>query len=286
LAIYGFGGELTYYEGVIEQYKAQKDLIKSLHPESLVMPQQAIHGIDYGVGNAPGTKRRPFLHNAERLARYTQACDLFGHYSGGAFSHSYMGTPWRVMEDRFKIYEKPLVAHELFISASYLNPENMAKYTGRIPPYIYTRLENDLKDAGLIEKWPIYFDHTSRLQHICRKYCVEKARKCNELAGFELLGMMDMHFITPEYAIGIVDEFLTMKPGDTPEHIRRYNDESVLLLDFVHGSGLNRCYWEDDEFQGDIMASLYGPKPLDQGTLTWRLTQEGKTLLVERAGEH
>lgn len=280
LSIYGFGGELKYYEGVIEQNKVQMDLIKSLNPESLVMPQQAIHGIDYGIEdtNAPGVETRPFLHHAERLARYTKACDLLGHYSGGAFSHSYMATPWRTMEDRFKIYEKPLVAHELFISASYLNPENMAKYTGRIPPYIYTRLETDLNAAGMIEKWPIYVDHTSRLQHICRKYCLEKARKCDELAGFELLGMMDMHFITPEYAVGIVDEFLAMKPGDTPEGIRKYNDESILLLDFDRGNGLNRCYWEDEQFQADIMASLYGQTPLDKGTLTWRLKRDGKTL--------
>jgi hypothetical protein len=183
------------------------------------------------------------------------------------------------MENRFLIYQKPLVAHELFISASYLNPENIANYTGRIPPYIYTRVEKDLKEAGLFEKWPTYFDHTSRLQHICRKYCMEKVRKCNELAGFELLGMMDMHFITPEYAVGMVDEFLAMKPGDTLAGIRKYNDESVLLLDFDEGRGLNRCYWEGDPFQADIMASLFGPTPLEKGTLKWRLSRDGETLL-------
>ena len=283
MSIYGFGGELKYYEGVIEQNKAQMELIKSLNPESLVMPQQAIHGIDYGIEDtrALGVKQRPFLHHAERLTRYTQACDLFGHYSGGAFSHKYFDTPWRTMEERFQIYEKPVVAHEPFISASYLNPDNIAKYTGRIPPYLYTRLEKDLKEAGLIEKWPTYFDHTSRLQHICRKYCLEKVRKCDGLAGFELLGMMDMHFITPEYAVGMVDEFLAMKPGDTPVGIRRYNDESVLLLDFDHGNGLNRCYWEGEPFQADIMASWYAAKPLDKGTLTWRLSQQGKILLQD-----
>jgi hypothetical protein len=281
MTIYGFGGELKYYEGVIEQNKAQMDLIKSLDPDSLVMPQQAIHGIDYGIENGrdPGVRRRPFLHHAERLARYTEACDLFGHYSGGAFSHNYIGIHWRTMENRFLIYKKPLIAHELFISASYLNPDNIQKYTGRIPPYIYTRLEKDLKEAGLFEKWPTYFDHTSRLQHICRKYCMEKVRKCNELAGFELLGMMDMHFTTPEYAVGMVDEFLAMKPGDTPAGIRKYNDESVLLLDFDEGRGLNCCYWAGDSFQADIMASLFGAKPLEKGTLKWSVTRDGETLL-------
>ena len=94
-----------------------------------------------------------------------------------------------------------------------------------------------MKDAGLIDKWPVYFDHTSRLQHICRKYCMEKARKCDEMAGFELLGMMDMHFTTPEYAVGMVDEFLADETRRHAEGIRRYNDESVLLLDFDAGNG-------------------------------------------------
>jgi hypothetical protein len=281
MSIYGFGGELQYYEGVIEQYKAQKDIIQRLNPESMVMPQQAIHGIDYGIEDvrAPGVKTKPFLYNAERLKRYTQACDLFGHYSGGAFSHNYFSTLWREMEKRFKVYEKPVIAHELFLSASYLSPTNAAKYTGRIPPYIYTRLEKDLKNAGLTDKWPVYYDHTSRLQHICRKYCMEKARKCDEMAGFELLGMMDQHFITPEYAVGMVDEFLSDKPGDTAEGIRRYNDDNVLLLDFDGGKSINRCYWSGDKFQAEIMASLYGPKPLGHGTLTWRLMRDDQAIL-------
>ena len=31
----------------------------------------------------------------------------------------------------------------------------------------------------------------------------------------------------------------------------RYNDESVLLLDFDRGDGINRCYWEGDRFNAD-----------------------------------
>ena len=31
------------------------------------------------------------------------------------------------------------------------------------------------------------------------------------------------------------------------------------------------------------MASLYGPKPLDKGTLTWRITQDGNTLQHQTA---
>jgi hypothetical protein len=275
MAIYGFGGELDYYEGSIEHFGAQRDLIKKLHPESLVMPQQAIRGIDYSFGDAT-VVQEPFPHHAERLARYTQACDLFGHYSGGAFSYTYFDTSWREMEKRFTIYKKPLVAHEIFISASYLDPHNAANYRGRIPPYLYSRLHDDLQAAELLGKWPTYFDHTSRLQHICRKYCMEKIRKCNELAGFELLGLMDMHFTAPEYAVGILDEFLAMKPGDTSAGVRRYSNESVLLLDFDQGNSINRCYRAGESFNADVLVSLFGPSDIEEGELIWTLNDGTK----------
>src|SRR5262249_23649802 len=115
MCVYGFGGERDYYEGIIEQFQRQHDLIKMLNPEALVMPQQAIRGIDYSFDKKDASEltRAPFPHHAERLARYTKACDLFGHYSGGALSYSYDKPPtWQKMDERFRIYDKPLSAHE------------------------------------------------------------------------------------------------------------------------------------------------------------------------------
>src|SRR4029079_9078530 len=91
MCIHGFGGERDYYEGIIEQYQRQYDLIKKLNPEALVMPQQAIRGIDYYFDEkgAKELTQKPFPHHEERLERYTRACELFGHYSGGALSYTY-----------------------------------------------------------------------------------------------------------------------------------------------------------------------------------------------------
>ena len=277
LGLYGFGGERNYYEGIIEQYQRQHDLIKSLHPECLVMPQQAIRGIDYAF-DEQGKKEltaRPFPHHAERLERYTQACDVFGHYSGGAFGYSYFSTPWREMDERFRIYDKPISIHEVFMGTSYLDPDNAAKYTGRVPPYLYARLEDDLARAGLLERWRAYHANSSRLQGICKKYCLEKVRKCQEAVAFEFLGMTDMHFCE-HYTTGILDEFKQLKPGDTIEGILRYNAESVLLLDFEGGS-INRSYWAGAPFDADLMVSLYGDGPIDEGTLRWALSDDEKT---------
>lgn len=281
LCFYGFGGERNYYDGIIEQYQRQHDLIKSLHPESLVMPQQAIRGIDYAF-DEKGRKaltREPFPHHAERLAQYTKACDLFGHYSGGAFGYSYFSTRWQEMEKRFLIYSKPLVMHELFMGMSYLNPDNADKYTGFVPPALYTKLRDDLTEAGLIDRWHTYHVNSAKLQGICKKYCIEKTRKCNELAGFEFLGMTDMHFM-PHYTVGILDEFMQLKPGDTVAGILRYNGPSVLLLDYAEGS-INRSFGAGEPFDADVMVSLFEANGIAGGKLRWTLNQGQRTVFED-----
>jgi len=278
MCIYGFGGERDYYEGIIEQYQRQYDLIKKLNPEALVMPQQAIRGIDYSFDAKGATEltKTPFRHHAERLARYTKACDLFGHYSGGALSYTYDKPPtWQGMDERFRIYSKPLSAHELFMGASHLNPENAARYTGRVGSYQYDDTRQRLQATGLLNKWPIYFENSVRLQSICAKYNLEKVRKCHELVAFELLGAFDMHAL-PFYTVGLLDEFLNFKPGNNARTYLPFNSENVLLIDYDQGESINRAYYQGEKFKADALLSLYGENDLQQGTFNWSLSHDGE----------
>lgn len=280
VAIYGFGGERNYYEGIIEQYQQQHDLIKDLHPGALVMPQQAIRGIDYSFDAQGRTELtlKPFPHHAERLARYTKAADLFGHYSGRAMTYTYDEPPhWPEMDERFRIYQKPLVHHELFMGASYLRPENAQYYTGRTPPYLYESLEQRLRAADRLDKWPVYFRNSARLQEITLKFNVEKVRKAHELAGFELLGVYDMHF-TPHYAVGLLDEFLRFKTEANEQSILRFNGESVLLIDYDDSASLNRAYYENTAFAADAYLSDFAAEDFGGGTFEWKLRDGGNTV--------
>ncbi|MBA4147267.1 MAG: hypothetical protein H0X66_04065 [Verrucomicrobia bacterium] len=280
MAIYGFGGERNYYEGIIEQYQKQHDLIKRLYSEALVMPQQAIRGIDYSFDPQGRTEltRTPFPHHAERLERYTRAADLFGHYSSRSFSYTYDEPPhWREMDDRFRLYAKPIVHHELFMGASYLSPENARHYTGRTPPYLYEDLAQRLKEAGLSDKWPIYFRNSALLQQICLKYNIEKVRKSHELAGFELLALYDMHFV-PHYTVGLLDEFMRFKADMNERDVLRYNGESVLLIDYDDDASLNRAFYEGTRFEADAFFSFWGSEDFGGGTFEWILTHHDKAL--------
>jgi len=291
MCIYGFGGEHEYYEGCIEQFQKQYDLIKKLNTECMVMPQQAAGGIEYGFDpeSAKQLTQDPFPHHAERLAKYTKASDIFGSFHGlafgGAFGYHFFETPWRVPERNWSIYQRPIVVHEIYMRSSYLNPDNTNKYTGRLAPFIYTRLRDQLSSAGLLDNWKTYWENSGRLNAIARKYCVEKARKCDNLAGYEFLGLIDQHTSMPDntYPSGMLDEFLQFKPGDSAEGILRYSNESVLLLDFDDECGINRSYWEKDKFQADVMVSLYGTNAIGNGRLAWSL-KDGNNVMEK--GEH
>ena len=244
----------------------------------MVMPQQAIRGIDYAFDEkgAKELTEKPFGHHAERLVRYTRATDIFGHYSGGALSYTYDKPPhWQDMDERFRIYDRPISQHEVFMGASYLNPENDARYTGRIPAYLYADTRKQLTAAGMLEKWPVYFENSSRLQALGVKYNLEKIRKCHELVAFEFLGTYDMQFM-PHYTVGILDEFMNFKPGTDRQSMLNVNDENVLLIDYDGGESINRAYCEGEAFSADALLSLYGAEDLKNGTMTWTLTRDGK----------
>ena len=283
MCIYGFGGERSYYDGILDQYKKQYDLIKELNPSAFVMPQQAIRGIDYAF-DEQGSKeltQEPFPHHAERLAQYTQACDMFGHYSCTAFSYSFDEAPlWQDMDKRFEIYDRPISAHELFIASSYLNPDNMSKYTECFPATLYENTEKQLKEAGMLDKWKTYARNSEMLQGICIKYNLEKVRKCDNMVAFEFLGMSDLHVFPPKtFSVGILDEFLQYKQGVSPEYILQSNDDTVLLIDYDGGDSINRAYWENDVFKADVMLSHYSKEDIKNAKLTWQLSEGKKVVL-------
>jgi hypothetical protein len=282
MCIYGFGGEHDYYEGILEQFQKQYDLIKKANAECMVMPQQAVRGVEYHLEQADKKElaQTPFPHHAERLARYTKASDIFGSHIRSAFASGlFMNNPWRRANHDWTIYQRPVIEHEIYMKSSYLNLDNARKYAGRHRPFVYSQLREQLASAGLSDKWRTYWENSGRLNAIVRKHCIEKLRKCDNSAGYEELGFMDQHEIAAKgytYTCGMVDEFLQLKPGDTKEGVLRYCNESVLLLDFEDGDGgLNRSFWARDSLPAEIMLSLYGPNPIAKGQLSWVLREAG-----------
>lgn len=280
MCIYIFSAEYYVDEKRIEQLKKQYDFVKSRTSECLILPVDGVRGIEYAftVEDQKKLTQEPFPHHAKRLEEYTKISDLFGSYIRGDVGYNFFKGPWRELNVCYDIYRRPTVVHETYMRSSYLNPENKNKYTGWIPPWMYVRLENNLKKAGLLERWNTYNENSGKINSIMRKYCMEKVRKCGELAGYEFLGLTDSSVCGIRlYPSGICDEFLQLKSGDSIEKLRKYLGESVLLLDWT-GDSINHSFWSEDTFNADIMVSLYGSNPVKNGKLSWEL-KNGKDVV-------
>ena len=74
---------------------------------------------------------------------------------------------------------------------------------------------------------------------------------------------------------GILDQFWQPKQA-APEHMRKFNAPVVLLLD---ADMSDRCIWTDQGKSFKILISHFGPDPIRQGRLSWRLISDKRTLL-------
>ena len=109
-----------------------------------------------------------------------------------------------------------------------------------------------------------------------RKYTIEQARLCRRLSGYDFLAATDQHWHRWGYPGGILNEFFEMKPGETPQAVRCYNDESVLLLDM----GVDRVFLAGAHFSRDAFVSYFGPESLGNVELAWTLVSEHDGVLA------
>lgn len=290
MSIYCLGGEMGYYDGFIKDVKKINDIIKKINPESLLMPNQAMCGIEYNFSknDVPELTLEPFPYHAKRLAEITECSDIFGNCrTGGPFSYYPFSVPWNIVNEQLAIYQHPLISHEV-------QESNL---------HIYAPLPDDGKFTSLrdgsfgieylcyIWKFPIdketvkikilkqdakdriYYENINRVHAVMSKYVFEKLRKCNNLAGYQDLG-----------CCGGLNVFLENCPGYSPEAMRKYNNDSVLLLDFDNNNCWTRCYWENDPFMAEVMISPFAGKNMPFGELSWEL-KDGERVLARNCSE-
>ena len=291
-AIYCLGGEEPYYDGFIEDVAKMKKILDTVNPGTLLMPNHAMRGIEYDfqAADKPHLKRTPFLHHPERLRKLTACSDIFGQFPLGAFSYNPCGPgrEWRRVNRNMTVFDRPLISHEVIMSNRFgmnlgnlVYPEDL-KFTslryGRQDMtglcYHYGAIINEAhlrrrmkrgRESGP-SRWDAYRKTSLKQSRLC-KYTIEKLRKCGNIVGyqgFQIRAGMNM--------------LLEYDPGFSRESILRYNNESVLLLDFDTGASVNRNYWEGDPFKATAMVSLYGERPIPRGYLTWTLT-DGRHVL-------
>jgi hypothetical protein len=272
VVIYCGGNEELLDEANIERFGRMAQTCKALAPEALFNPHEGLRGVEYGWDPSnlgDDVVHQPYPHNPRRLERLKKFADLFGQYSWGQLSYGGAYGDWRELDELLPVYERPCLTHELGIRGSYLSLDLEHRYAGtRIGAGLYAAVRAELQQQGLLDRAGIYYHNSCAWLSSLRKAVVEKARKCRLLAGYDLLGPIDQHWLMTGYPVGILNEFYEMKPGESRENVLRYNGESVVLLD--HPYRRNLCMGESYAFP--IMLSLWGAEGVRAGELHWQLT--------------
>ncbi|MCL5671225.1 MAG: hypothetical protein M1423_08025, partial [Acidobacteria bacterium] len=281
VVIYCFGNEEYLDEKKISFLRTLAGHVHRQVPDALFNPQSALRGVEYTwevdkTGLGPGAVEKPFPYNPRRLNLLKEFSDVYGSYAWGMLSYVSLRGNWQELDKRMAVYERPILSHELGIHGNYLNLdlEHRFERTREGPgPFAATR--NSLERAGLLSKAELYYRNSCAWMRTLRKETLEMARKVKYLAGYDFLGAMDHNWPICGFPGGITNDFLETKPGEEPSDIRKYNGESVLLLDCSN----RRNFLAGETVEFDVLASLYGDSVLGEGILRWRLMSQNGSVL-------
>ena len=240
--IYCTGNE-TRIDRMAEAYLREVADVVHGGTDALFSPMSALRGFEYQL--MPGLDdivEKPFRHNPARAARLAEFCDLFSSYQLGAVSYESLNGPSAAEIDEWgdAYCGRPRLSHEICIDGAYLDLSLEAMYPPGSPLVktgLFSGVRRMLAEKGLLDRAGAYFRHSSEWMRRIRKFTFEKMRASRRTAGYDFLGDVNTHWHTFGYSVGMMDEFLRLKPGETVENVLMYNSAAVILSDL--GSDFN-----------------------------------------------
>ena len=282
--IYCCGNELTMDDDFIKHLEKCAEVVHE-NTDAIFSPLSAMHGVEYGWWDETkpledGVKAEPFKHHPGKLNTLGKFCDMYSSYANGLLSYFALKDSHETLDSWSVAYNKPRVSHEICIDGTYTDLSLKDRYKGwRIgKTAMFSSIEKHLEEKGVLNKAPLYFKNSSEWQRRIRKHTFEKARMCNNLAGFDFLGPVDTHWHTFGYDVGMMNEFYELKPGETIENVLRYNSATVVIAD------LNKKYnyFAESEVTVPIYVSHFGESDIEYGEIAVRLISENKVLNQEK----
>lgn len=276
--LYCCGNEEVLDEAKLEKLRQLSAMMRALAPDALFSPMEALKGIEYGSEEqmGPDFDREPYFFSQKRLNAVNEFSDVLASFAQGKLSYWSVSCDWRTVDEWMSRYRKPILSHEVCILGSYMNLDLEYRFTStRTGPELYAAVRRNLERARLLDRASLYYQNSCRWLALLRKHCVENARKCANIAGYDLLGAIDHHWHRCGYPCGILNEFHEMKPYETEENVLSYNGESVLLLDHTNF----RNYRCADVTDMALYSSLFGEGPLREGLVNWHVSMNGRVLL-------
>ncbi|GGD56233.1 sugar-binding domain-containing protein [Paenibacillus nasutitermitis] len=171
-----------------------------------------------------------------------------------------------------RLGSKPMLAHEHGQFTMYVRPQEEEKYTGALEPSWLSYINENLQYKQWEGRLPEFQRITGSLLMDCLKEAMERARRTPDLAGIQLLDIRDFpgqgHATT-----GFLDVFWDEKGITTPEAVRAFNGETVLLM----RSG-GRTFFEGEQAKLALEISHYGSGTLDEALINWSFADQDGVL--------
>ncbi|MBQ4527304.1 MAG: hypothetical protein II998_04450 [Clostridia bacterium] len=276
VVIYCCGNELQMDDDFIAHLGNCADEVHK-NTDALFAPMSAMRGLEYCFiepDMEDRMKHEPFEHCPDRLKTVGEFSDVYASYTSGHHSYRSTGCDIEAMDEWHKVYNRPRLSHEICIDGTYTDLSLSERYEGtRIgKTEMFTSLKKHLKEKGVLQRAPLYFNNSSRWQSRVRKHCFEALRRSKFIAGYDFLGPIDTHWHTFGYDVGMMNEFYELKPGESVRNVLMYNSGTVILNDLNKRANFTL----GKTLKTSIMVSHYGEKTLENANLTIRLFADGK----------
>jgi hypothetical protein len=199
-----------------------------------------------------------------------------GHQWGAGLTSRFNARPLSTRIDYRDIiapFSVPVVSHEIGQWCVYPDFDERSEYTGHLKPKNFEIFRDSLAQHHMLDQAHDFLMASGKLQALLYKEEIETALRTPGFGGFQLL---DLHDFPGQGTalVGILNPFWESKGYVTAAEHHRYCCETVPLL------RMDKCVWTTDEtFTGDLEIAHFGPAPLKNATVTWRIDDaEGKTV--------
>lgn len=151
------------------------------------------------------------------------------------------------------------------------------RFTGVLVPEWLDEKKRWVEEQQLAGEYQQYVHNSQRLQHLGRKYQIERVRRRQDITGYHYWLIVDFPGGTGEgdsWEEGWFDYFWRPK-GIAPADGQSINGAVVPLIDM---SVSDRTRWNDEATQVNLLVSNYGEQRLEGAPMTWTLTADGETV--------
>jgi hypothetical protein len=169
----------------------------------------------------------------------------------------------------------PVVGHETGQFQVYPNfPRELPAFQGAMRPHNLQAFRDRAVEQGWTEgDMEARCAASGALAVLCYREDIEAALRTPNFGGFQLLDLQDYPG-QGTAMVGVLDSFMESKGLITPEAWRRFCCETVPLARFD-----SYTWTREQRFEADLQVAHYGPAPLEDATLSWRVADENGAVI-------